>query len=446
MLARLCGSILAAAFVLVGPHAPLSPFAVPAALADDDDGGGGGFSRGFGGGFSGAKTILGLAPRILRGIKVPGSRPVKRRRAAAAPIRKQERELVAVGLTPSDIDRLTALGFTVLAERQIATFGASVTRLQIPPKQSLSGATNIVAQEASGVSVAANDRYRGLSRVVYAPAGDGCGERCEAFELTAWTKELGRCTAKARIGVVDTGADLDHPTLSGTPIVSKVFRSKDRAPSDTDHGTAVLSLLVGKPDSDVVGLAHGAEVLHADAFHGSGDSSATDVFDLVAAIDWLLSERVEVLNLSFSGPDNPLVERAILAAQNKGVQVIAAVGRPDRGNLAGYPARYDGVIAVSAVDNRMRLSRHSIRGGHVAFAAPGVGLTVAHGKNGLRKVDGTSFAAPFVVAAYAMSAKNGRPRSEVSQTLARSALDLGAPGRDNAYGWGLLQYSAIPGC
>lgn len=431
-------TILLGVFAICASGSATSPFNT-AAFADDDDGG----LRGFGG----AGSVLRIAPRVLRGLPRLGPSYSRKRRAkkseALATRPPSKDEIVAVGLAPRDVDRLVSLGFTALGQRPISTFGSTLTRLRVPPGKTLARAIETVATEVPGASVTRNDRYGPLSRVVYHPAGESCGSRCEAFELTAWTTTAALCTARSRIGVVDTAADLSHPSIDRARIVSKVFRSPDRPPSDTLHGTAVLSLLVGEPDSAVVGVAHGAEVLHADAFHGVGEDSRTDVFDLLAAIDWLISSDVQVLNLSFSGPDNPLLERAILAAQNKKVHVIAAAGRPDRAKGSGYPARYDGVIAVAAVDGRLRPSRLSVRGGHVAFAAPGVGLTVAHGKDGFRNVDGTSFASPFVTAAYAMSAGEG---AHVTRLLADGAQDLGASGRDPVYGWGLLQYSAIPGC
>lgn len=428
--------------ICVSGPATLAPTLGSAAFADDD-GGGGGF-RGFGG----ARRVLRVAPRVLRGLSgLPRSSYGRKRRAktseTVATRQTGTDEIVVVGLGAGDVDRLASLGFTALGQRQISIFGSTLTRLRVPSGKSVARAIETVAMEVPGASVARNDRYGPLSRVVYHPAGESCGARCEAFELTAWTTAAARCAVRSRIGVVDTAADLSHPSIDGAGIVSKVFRSPDRPPSDTLHGTAVLSLLVGEPGSSVVGVAHGAEILHADAFHGIGADSRTDVFDLSAAIDWLISSNVQVLNLSFSGPDNPLLRRAVLAAQNKKMHVIAAAGRPDRAKVSGYPARYDGVIAVAAVDGRLRPSRLSVRGGHVAFAAPGVGLTVAHGKDGLRSVDGTSFASPFVAAAYAMSASDG---SAVTRSLADGAQDLGTSGRDPVYGWGLLQYSAIPGC
>ncbi|MGE0517307.1 MAG: S8 family serine peptidase [Hyphomicrobiaceae bacterium] len=426
------------AICLSGPITMAPPFGT-AALADDDDGGGG--FRGFGG----AGRVLRAAPRVLRGLTGMSRPSYSRKRRAKKPqaIAPGTDEIVVVGLATRDVDRLVSLGFTALGQRPNSTFGSTLTRLRVPTGKTMARAIETVAMEVPGASVAQNDRYGPLSRVVYHPSGESCGARCEAFELTAWTTAAARCTARSRIGIVDTAADLSHPSIDRARIVSKVFRSPDRAPSDTLHGTAVLSLLVGEPDSAVIGVAHGAEILHADAFHGVGEDSRTDVFDLLSAIDWLISSDVQVLNLSFSGPNNPLLHRAILAAQNKKIHVIAAAGRPDRAKISGYPARYDGVIAVAAVDGRLRPSRLSMRGGHVAFAAPGVGLTVAHGKDGLRNVDGTSFAAPFVAAAYAMSSGEG---ADVTRSLADGAQDLGASGRDPTYGWGLLQYSAVPGC
>src|SRR5690606_20144884 len=108
-----------------------------------------------------------------------------------------------------------------------------------------------------------------------------------------------------------------------------------------------------------------------------------------------------VINLSFSGPPNPVMAEAIARVTARGVSIVAAAGRPD-GGASGYPARYENVVAVSAVDTRLRPSRLSVRGAHIAFAAPGVGLIVAAPRGGHRRVDGTSFAAPFVSAALAL--------------------------------------------
>ena len=264
--------------------------------------------------------------------------------------------------------------------------------------------------------------------------------------MTGWTLSVGRCATDVPIGVVDTGVDLSHSSLAGTRVTVHTIRSPDRPPSGLDHGTAVVSLLVGRPDSEVVGIIPGARVLVADAFHGEEQASSADAFDLIAAIDWLVAEGVKVVNLSLSGPDNAHLQRAIARVQQQGVLLIAASGRPDRRRHSGFPARYPGVVAVSAVDSRLRPSRFATRGDHIAFAAPGAGIAVARRPSGVRRVEGTSFAAPFVSAAYAIGLARGQSIAGLTDLLARSAKDLGSPGRDPVYGWGLLQFSTLPSC
>lgn len=382
-------------------------------------------------------------PGVRFGRNLPGF-VIRRAPARTRPTARLE--IVAAGLSPDDLDRLQTQGFTLLRTQQIGLLGSSLARLQIPPRLDLRRALAVAARTAPNATFASNDLYRRQPHVSYRPSGGGCGERCEAFEITAWTQSIGRCGTNVTIGLIDTGADLAHASLAGSRVTTRTIRSPDRSPSDKEHGTAVLSLLVGKTSSEVVGIVPGAHVFLADAFHGGGEGSRADVFDLVAAIDWLASEGVRVVNLSLSGPHNVHVERAIAAAQSKSVLVVAASGRPGRGQASGYPARYGGVIAVSAVDGRLRPSRLANRGDHISFAAPGAGIAVAQSPFGVRRVEGTSFAAPFVTAAYAMGLGRNQKGPELTELLARSAKDLGSPGRDPVYGWGLLQFTALPPC
>jgi hypothetical protein len=104
------------------------------------------------------------------------------------------------------------------------------------------------------------------------------------------------------------------------------------------------------------------------------------------------------------------------------------------------------VIAVASVDSRLRPSRLSARGAHIQFSAPGTGLIVAAANGRVRRVDGTSYATPFVTTAYAVARAQGRSTKETTELLARSAKDLGLPGRDAVYGWGVVQFKELPGC
>jgi subtilisin family serine protease len=362
------------------------------------------------------------------------------------PPRAQRPEILAEGLSPPDFDRLLIRGFVVLHTRRVNLFGTELARLRAPPHVGRRQALALARRLAPNGRFSGNDLYHRFVHSVYRPTGGACGTRCEAFEITAWTQSLGKCATGASIGVVDTGVDLGHPSLAGAKVLVRTVRGPGHPPSDASHGTAVVSLLVGNPQSEVVGIVPGARVLVADVFHGHGRGSSADAYDLVAALDWLVSERAKVVNLSLSGPHNEHLQRAIAGAQEQDMHLIAAAGQPDRAGASGYPARYPGVIAVSAIDHRLRPSRRAIRGAHIAFTAPGAGIAVARPPSGVARVDGTSFAAPFVSAAYAIGLARGHTAATVTELLTQSAKDLGAPGRDPIYGWGLLQFSGLPSC
>jgi subtilisin family serine protease len=360
--------------------------------------------------------------------------------------RASRTEILAEGLSAADIDRLLTRGFTLLRTRRVELLGADLARLRVPPRLGRQQALDMARSIAPSGRFSGNDLYRRFLHRAHRPSGSACGMRCQAFEATAWTQAAGRCAIDIPIGVVDTSVDLAHPSLAGARIALRTIRSPDRPPSEASHGTAVVSLLVGRPESEVVGIVPGARVLVADAFHGRGRASGADAYDLIAALDWLVSESVKLVNLSLSGPHNEHLQRAIARVQAQGVHMVAAAGQPDPAGALGYPARYPGVTAVSAVDSRLRPSRLAIRGEHIAFAAPGTDIAVARRPSGVDRVHGTSFAAPFVSAAYAIGLARGYAIPEVTELLARSAKDLGAPGRDPVYGWGLLQYSGLPLC
>jgi subtilisin family serine protease len=296
-----------------------------------------------------------------------------------------------------------------------------------------------------GRTFAANDLYS-TARPIFRPAGTLCGQSCPPFLLTSWRADIGRCAARATIGVVDTGVDTQHPAFKASRIEAVTVRSEDRAPSGRDHGTGVVSLLVGDASGEYSGAAPGASVVAVDAFHATKSGDIADMYDLVTAIDHLVERRIRVINLSLSGPDNPLLQEVVAKATAKGTVLVAAAGTNEGGTQSGFPARYPGVLAVSAIDSRLRLASGSQRGEHIAFSAPGVGVSVANANKGYSTVRGSSFAAPFVSAAYAMALETVRDGEQATRLIASTAKDLGAPGRDGIFGWGLIQFSALPPC
>lgn len=428
---------------------------VSSAQADDDDGGGfsGGGFRG-GGGFRMRAVGLPIGiPRIRLGrlprFAVPQRRYKKFAKARAVPAavpRRKRGELIVAGLTPAEIANLQGEGFNVQVTRTSDTLGQTVSRVDPPAGVGTTKALQRIADLAPGVTAARNDTFQRSAIGPYKAMGEACGAGCESFVMTGWKTSYLQCDLPEVIGVIDTGVDPAHPSLAGANVELASVRRSDRRPSDPAHGTGVVSLLVGQPGSDVVGVVPKAKVIAVDAFHRAGQSDATDAFDLVAALDLLAERNVRIINLSLAGPENPVLADAVSKYADRGATLIAAAG-PSSGNGGGYPAKYPGVVAVAAIDGDMRPSRLSARGTHIAYAGPGVGMTVASPGGKARLATGTSFAAPIVSAAFATAKADALgDKLQTLQTLQGLAKDLGTPGRDPVYGWGLVQFPAKPGC
>lgn len=427
--------------VLLALGAPL-----PAA-ADDDDSPGpsspGGASPGGGGGGDGRAGGLDLGPRpgsgdfiadvrnlaaMLFGTRAPPPAP-----AGAS---GQGVEVVAVGLTPPARAAVLAAGFTVIGERVSSLAAAQVTRLRAPSGLSPAAAASRLRSLAPGATVAPNSLYR--PSALPCPAA-GCAYRTQV----SWPASP-RCGAGAAIGLVDTRIDAAHPALAGAALRRETVRGPGRAPSTTAHGTALAVLLVGQGEGVARGLLPEAKLVAVDPFHRRQDGDAADVFDLVAAIDLLVASDVRVVNLSLAGPANPVLDAVGDAAAERGVSFVAAVGNAGPKSPPLYPAAYGWAIGVTAVDASGAVYARALQGQQVAFAAPGVGLPVAARGGAAVLRSGTSFAAPFVTAALALGQAQGQGTASVLEDLAAGAADLGPPGQDEIYGWGLVRPPA--GC
>jgi subtilisin family serine protease len=241
----------------------------------------------------------------------------------------------------------------------------------------------------------------------------------------------------ARIGMIDSRVDTSHPVLAGSRIQSRDFVSAGAEMPDF-HGTAIASIIAGNA-ADYQGLAPDAEVFAAGVFElddEQGEIAST--VSLLRALDWLISSEVDVVNISLAGPPNRLLEAALSRAAEREVVVLAAAGNGGPVARPMYPAAYDSVVAVTAVDASNRVFRLANRGNYLDLAAPGVGLLHARAGGGFAASSGTSFAVPFAATAAARLISE-RGRSDVMSLLYAAAEDLGPPGRDDIYGYGLLR-------
>ena len=315
-------------------------------------------------------------------------------------------EFLALDLTPAQLDALQAQGFA--ADRRTpadATLGLDLVVLRDTRGRSEAKAMRALQQAVPNAAFT----YQHL----YLPAGDAgaVGDNTSATPPSA--------AMPLRVGLIDGGVNPADPALARARIddhgCSKATVSR--------HGTAVAARLVdGDPDT----------LYAADLWCGDKVGGATS--NLVDALAWMARERVPVINISLVGPDNPVLAHAVQAMIARGHVLVAAVGNDGPAAPPLFPASYPGVIGVSAVDAHDRVLPESGSGNQVAFCASGV---VGHGRDALR---GTSFASPIVArrAAQLLDAPRQGAAAQVEQRLVGEARDLGPPGRDPRYGYGLL--------
>jgi hypothetical protein len=216
-----------------------------------------------------------------------------------------------------------------------------------------------------------------------------------------------------RIGLVDSGVGSTVRVAA-----QRGFASEEAIAGP--HGTAVATLLSS--------AAPGARIYAADIYGGAPTGGASSA--LARALAWLSTQNVAVINVSLVGPRNQIVEAVVARLVARGVVVVAAVGNDGPAAAPLFPASYDGVIGVTGVDARDRVLVEAGRGAQVDFAATGI-----DGRN-----RGTSFASPIVAARLAASldAPNTAGAQNAINAMRNQARDLGARGRDDIYGYGLI--------
>lgn len=253
-------------------------------------------------------------------------------------------------------------------------------------------------------------------------------------EHAGWRGAAG-CGRGHRIGIVDTALDFAHPDLSGANVVVRsLVPERSEEATSKRHGTAVASLLVGRS----LGMVPAAELYDASVFWKEHDEIVSSAEAILRGLSWLVSARVEVINLSLTGPESTLVSEALRRARRGGIELVAAAGNGGPRSPVAFPASHPDVLAVTAVDARRRIYPRAPHG-DIDLAAPGVDVRVANAEDSREAftlVSGTSYAAPFVAAALVLNPSGFKG-------VSRSALDLGLPGKDFTFGWGLLRSDGL---
>lgn len=335
-----------------------------------------------------------------------------------------EEEIIVVMVETAAADALAQGATRLVSRRDLPALDRSLLVLKRPVNVPLPDAIRKLRDANPGAAVDYNHLYRQSSGETTRPGTPGA-----ATDGTPMTGDAGT----PRIGIVDSAVMREHRALQDVGISARDFAAHEGSRPLT-HGTAVASLVAGT--SRNTAAIYSASVFFQLPDHAPGATAES----IAAALDWLAAERVDVVNMSLAGPGNEILEAAIAAVLDRGITVVAAVGNNGPAGAPLYPAAYDGVIGVTAVDRKNRVFRYANRGTQVDFAAPGVDVKVADSvTGGWRLESGTSMASPHVAVVAAQSLRAAAvERDALMSWLMASAEDLGRKGFDQVFGYGLI--------
>lgn len=246
------------------------------------------------------------------------------------------------------------------------------------------------------------------------------------------------------VAVMDTGVDARHTELTGAVLPGKGFgegNSSDGRSDSFGHGTAVAGLIAGRglPNGGgVLGVAPKAMILPLQTLRGD-DGLGVPGF-LAEGIDWAVANGAKVICVAGGTSENGQVREAVERALKADVVVVAAVGNTPRQTTVAFPAKLPGVLAVGGTDRNGEHASMSVAGPEIQVTAPAVEI-ISTGLSGDYTVSmGTSDATAIVagVVALVRAKYPSLSGAEVVHRITATATDKGKPGRDEEYGFGIV--------
>lgn len=326
--------------------------------------------------------------------------------------------LIATGISAASLERVQKEGFQILERAEIAGLDLNYVKFATRSGEQLKSEQKQLQKLAREAEISADNIYF---------TSNSTPVSVNASVLASSLLASGNVRSGA-MGLIDGGV-ARHSAIA-MPVEQRGFAKG--APIASSHGTAIASLISGSLKASSRGL------LVADIY--GSDPAGGNATAIARALGWMAQKNVPVVAISLVGPDNGLLGRAVKAAQQKGMLVVAAVGNDGPAAPPRYPAAYKGVIGVTGVDQRERALPEAGIATPVDFAAPGAGIKGASPDGKLVPLRGTSFAAPLVAArllSHYPTANIGKIESAVNG-LINEAKDLGKKGADKIYGNGLI--------
>ncbi len=295
------------------------------------------------------------------------------------------------------------------------------------------------------VETAENEQTLTLSAVVNDPLADTQWELEQLQIYRAWDITYG--VRDVTVAVLDSGIYREHPDFENVSILAgydAVTRTEGVNEDVNGHGTKITSIIAAATDNGIgmAGIAANVTVLPIRISNSTGYIHSADFID---AVYHAADAGADIINMSFGGYTySAMEELAVQYANEKGCVLISAAGNNETSaQYAGkkaYPASYNYVISVGAIDETGALCPFSQRNDAVDLVAPGAEVTVANTNGGYEKESGTSFASAYVtgIAALCFSAIDKNVRFTGEQFLSLIA-NINGNESIEGYGYGLIR-------
>ena len=343
---------------------------------------------------------------------------------------------VPANVSPQTVDNAARrLGLATVASQSFNLSGGTLFRFRITDGRPV--ADVIRALESENIGVAQPNYVFRLQQDATLAAHSGGGDPSQYVVDKLRLVDVHRIAigSNVLVAVIDSEIDSKHPELAGA--VVDEFDAIGNHDKPHAHGTGMAGAIAAH--RRLIGVAPGVRLLAIHAFSSSGTDSAQATSEhILMGIDWAIQKGAQVINMSFAGPDDPLLQLALQKAHDKGVVLIAAAGNQGPKSAPLYPAADPNVIAVTATDAKDQLLPQANQGSYVAIAAPGVDILEPAPNGGFQVTTGTSVAAAHVsgIAALLLDRDPTLDAAAVRDVLTSSAKHHTANARDDQFGWG----------
>ena len=248
------------------------------------------------------------------------------------------------------------------------------------------------------------------------------------------------CRGKdVKVGIIDTGVQQSHPDLQDNIKSIHGVMDNEKVNDDNGHGTHVAGIIAALDNNiGVVGVAPDVQIYSVKAFDHNGRGRVSDIID---ALNWCVENQVNIVNMSFGiSMKSIALERAVRAANNRNIILVAASGNSGGKDSVLYPAKYSEVIAVAASDVDDKAAQFSSGGPEINIIAPGVNITSTYNDKGYKPLSvfhGMPSCYGSLCSLMSVSKANAE---NVKSAILNTAKDIGLP--KEMQGAGLVSVSA----